>query len=59
MEYRKKGGNHTMKYTKPEMAVLGDARSVIEENASSGKEGLPTDTSGELGYSDPAYDLDE
>ena len=44
-----------MNYTKPEVAVLGEAVNVIEVV---GKQGALTD-GGHLKSIDPAYDLDE
>jgi len=46
-----------MNYTKPEVAVLGTARSVIEHVI--GKLGTGSDTSNPKGFQNPAYDLDE
>lgn len=44
-----------MNYSKPEIAILGDATAVIESIQKDGKPGDPPVT----GHTAPAYDLDE
>jgi hypothetical protein len=46
-----------MNYTKPEVAVLGDATVVIEQTISKANPVVPDGTGGK--HLNPAYDLDE
>ncbi len=49
-----------MNYTKPVVAVLGDAASIIENIPVSGKNSTAQDDgTGVSKFHDPAYDLDE
>jgi hypothetical protein len=47
-----------MKYTKPEVAVLGEAVSLIESRSAKINQ-VNTDTKFGVGQLNPAYDLDE
>jgi hypothetical protein len=47
-----------MKYSKPELSILGTARAVIEFNQPT-KVGASIDPGHSSPYLDPAYDLDE
>jgi hypothetical protein len=48
-----------MNYTKPEVAVLGEAVRVIESAPFNKGSYIPTDAPPKAGHVNPAYDLDE